>query len=628
MNLLPFPRALERGSGYFVLPTLTGLSFDAALPADVRRPIDERLTEALKQSGVRVEIAGRGPASPVIQAAFSVTAPPHRDGYALRISSRGVVIEYRTAGGLRAAVATFRQLLREHGRRLPQLAIRDHPDFARRGVMLDISRGRVPKIETLLELVEHLADFKINEFQLYLEHTFAYRRYHPVWKDWGAITAEEIRRLDARCRDLGIDLVPNQNSFGHLREWLAYPPLRKLAEVSKPYPSPDGSFLRRPSTLAPNHPGTLPFLRELYDELLPNFTSEFFNVGCDETWDLGHGRSKALCARRGQGRVYLDFLKQIHREVSRRGKVMMFWGDIILHHPELIRELPDDCVALNWGYEAGHPFTRETRLFRKSGIRFYVCPGTSTWMTLVGRHDNALANLRSAARTGAPNRAEGYLITDWGDGGHPQPLAVSFLPNLAGAAQAWCAKSFDEELLVPVLDRDVFADGAGRAACAARGLGFAHRLLEFEAPNLTPLGAVIAAPPPAERELFCRDGLKYYAQISGPNIRNTMAEIETQRENLARARPGSASGKMLIRELDLAARMAAESCRFMLWQQARAAGQDAAARAVANAGIRELRVLDHDFNAYWPLRNKGTTAKCSAFLGWRIDDYRNGRCLA
>jgi hexosaminidase len=65
---------------------------------------------------------------------------------------------------------------------LPCLKIRDWPDFARRGVMLDISRGRVPKLETLLELVGHLADFKINEFQLYTEHTFAYRRTHPSGK--------------------------------------------------------------------------------------------------------------------------------------------------------------------------------------------------------------------------------------------------------------------------------------------------------------------------------------------------------------------------------------------------------------------------------------------------------------
>ena len=121
------------------------------------------------------------------------SAPDHPEGYALTISKSGIEISFRETGGLRAATATLRQLLRQYGRRLPCLKIRDWPDFPRRGVMLDISRGRVPKLETLLELAEHLADFKINELQLYTEHTFAYRKYKSVWQSWGALTGEEIR---------------------------------------------------------------------------------------------------------------------------------------------------------------------------------------------------------------------------------------------------------------------------------------------------------------------------------------------------------------------------------------------------------------------------------------------------
>src|SRR5205085_11743497 len=137
----------------------------------------------------------------------SNSAPKQLEAYSLTIDRNEVRIEYRETGGLRAAVATLRQLRREHGRRLPCLKIRDWPEFARRGVMLDISRGRVPKLETLLDLVERLADFKINEFQLYTEHTFAYRNYKSVWQRWGALTGAEVRKLDARCRELGIDLV-------------------------------------------------------------------------------------------------------------------------------------------------------------------------------------------------------------------------------------------------------------------------------------------------------------------------------------------------------------------------------------------------------------------------------------
>jgi hexosaminidase len=132
---------------------------------------------------------------------------------------------------------------------------------------------------------------------------------------------------------------------------------------------------------------------------------------------------------------------------------MMFWGDIILNHPELISKLPKNVIALNWGYEATHPFEKEAATFAKSKVPFYVCPGTATWMTLLGRHDTAFANLRLAAEAGRKHGAIGYLNTDWGDGGHPQPLAVSWPLYVIGAAHSWCSKSFDEKLLARVEPR-------------------------------------------------------------------------------------------------------------------------------------------------------------------------------
>ena len=583
MNLLPSPRSLQRRPGIFLLPK--------------QKPLN----------GIKV--------------VRPKTAPNHPEGYALTVSKTGIEIAFRETGGLRAATATLRQLLREYGRKLPCLKIRDWPDFSHRGVMLDISRGRVPKLETLLDLAEKLADFKINELQLYTEHTFAYKKYKSVWQSWGALTAKELKILDARCRELGIDLVPNQNSFGHLRYFLEHPKLKKLADVSEAYEDASKEFVRRPSTLAPNHPGTLPFLRGLYDELLPNFSSEFFNIGGDETWDLGKGNSKSLCEAKGKGRVYFDFLKRIHHEVETRDKKMMFWGDIILKYPELIRELPQNVIALNWGYEAYHPFEKEAAQFAKARIPFYICPGTSTWQTLIGKHDNALANLRVAAKAGKKFGAIGFLNTDWGDGGHPQPLAVSWPLFAAGAALAWNIKALDKRSLLAVLSRDVFEDATGKIPEAGFKLGLAHQKLGVKAFNETPLGTVIAAPKPESRELFCRNGLKWFTKISAKKIVAALKEIEKQRAVLLRAKPNSDSGKLLLRELVLAARMAEQSCQFMLWQQAVAAGKTLEARRFARQGVRELQKLEKDFNDYWPLRNKATPKHCSPFLRWRIHDY-------
>jgi hypothetical protein len=274
------------------------------------------------------------------------------------------------------------------------------------------------------------------------------------------MTAGEIRALDAYCRERFIELVPNQNSFGHLERWFKHARYAPLAEKPDGFTFPWGTRIDTGFSLNPIDPRSLEFLEGLYDELLPNFTSRLFNVGCDETFDIGLGRSKAECDRRGKERVYLDFLLKIHDAVKRRGRTMQFWGDIILHKPELIGELPKDLIALNWGYDADHPFEKETRAFADAKVSFYVCPGTSSWLSISGRSDNGLANLRSAAACGSATGAIGYLITDWGDLGHLQYWPVSELPIAAGASYAWCFEANRGIDLARALDMHVFGDAA------------------------------------------------------------------------------------------------------------------------------------------------------------------------
>ncbi|MDX1385269.1 MAG: beta-N-acetylhexosaminidase, partial [Thermoanaerobaculia bacterium] len=319
---------------------------------------------------------------------------------------------------------------------LPGIAVDDAPDIPVRGFMLDVSRNRVPRLDTLFELVDLLASLKINQLQLYTEHTFAYRGHETVWRDASPLTAEEVRRLDAFCAERFVELVPNQNSFGHMHRWLAHEPYRRLAEVPEGLEHPFGQTAE-PFSLCPVDPRSLELLEDLYEQLLPNFRSRLFNAGLDETFDLGRGRSAAACTERGKHRVYLDFVRAIHERVRRWDRRLLFWADILLERPELAGELPEDVVPLIWGYEADHPFAEQAAALAGTGLDFYLCPGTSSWNSLGGRLDNALGNLAAAARAARDAGAAGYLITDWGDFGHLQPMPISWPGILAGAAFSW-----------------------------------------------------------------------------------------------------------------------------------------------------------------------------------------------
>ena len=290
--------------------------------------------------------------------------------------------------------------------------------FEHRAYMLDISRDRVPTMETLKLIVDILARYRYNQLQLYTEHTFQYEGHEEVWEDSSPMTPREIAKLQAYCQVQGVELVPNQNSFGHMERWLVHPKYNSLARFPKGGAlTPWGAVKKFPTTLDPSNPGSIALVEDLFRQLLPHFESELFNIGCDETFEISDPEE------------YFGFLMKVVAAARRHGKRPMFWGDIILKHPEFIGRLPKDLIALDWGYEGDHPFEAEAKKFKEAGLDFYVCPGTSAWRSLGGRVENMRMNLEAAERAGRIFGAKGYMLTDWGDEGHWQPLAAS-LPGI------------------------------------------------------------------------------------------------------------------------------------------------------------------------------------------------------
>lgn len=403
-------------------------------------------------------------------------------GYQLTINDQQIRIRGADAAGVYYSVCTLRQILQQYPASLPQMRINDWPDFAARGIMLDVSRDKVPTMDTLYDLIDRLAHLKINQVQLYMEHTFAYCNHPEVWAQASPFTGQEIMALDAFCRQRHVELVPNQNSLGHMERWLKLERYRPLAESPNGFTTPWGQP-SGPTSLNPIDPGSVALMASLYDELLPHFTSHKFNIGGDEPWELGTGQSKAERDRIGEGRLYVDYILKIYEEVSKRGKQMMMWDDIIVKYPELVPELPYDLIAMVWGYEADHPFAERCGLFLGANIPFYVCPGTSSWNTFAGRTDNAIGNLHSAALNGHNAGALGYLITDWGDGGHWQPNAVSYLGFAYGAALSWYVAGNNAEALPALLDTFVFEDRAGVMGQLAYDLGNVYRTAGHARPN-------------------------------------------------------------------------------------------------------------------------------------------------
>ncbi|MGC9346841.1 MAG: glycoside hydrolase family 20 zincin-like fold domain-containing protein [Anaerolineae bacterium] len=622
-HLIPQPQSFELSEGAFSLSDEVLIHLTNAV-SDIQ-PIAERLRGALADHGVRATLSAVNTEirEPHIALRLDTGNAVRVQGYSLVVTPDVIRITGADAVGLFYGVCTLAQLLTlsrdEDGITVPALRIEDWPDFPNRGVMLDVSRDRVPKMETLYELVDMLAGWKINQLQLYMEHTFAYRGHEVVWEDASPFTGEEILALDDFCSERFVELVPNQNSFGHMTRWLIHDEYNHLAEC------PDGCELwaghpGEPFSLCPIDPGSKELLVDLYDQLLPHFQSDLFNVGLDETFDLGKGRSSEVCEERGTERVYLDFLKEIHTLVQARGKTMQFWGDIILHEPDLIPELPQDAIAMEWGYSASHPFEAHTKLFAEAGLRFYVCPGTSTWNTIAGRTENALANIQSAAESGHATGAAGLLNTNWGDNGHMQPLPVSFLGYMVGAAASWNADAkLSRAELTPKLDRFAFADAAGVMGEVAYDLGNVYRLPGDEPSNASVLFLLMLYP---ERSLD--DEL--FSELSRDALAITRDRILEIRDRLSVAEMARADADLVLQEFTWAADILEWATRLGMARIEHEATETAASMPSDVRGplAEELQALVERYRELWLRRSRPGGLADSAGRLERVVDLLQG----
>ena len=365
--------------------------------------------------------------APIVQASME-----HAGAYSLRFDGHQLRAQAADSDGEHSVQSVLRQLSLTEGSDCPAFELTDWPRFATRGFMLDISRNRVPTMAALRELVDALSMLRMNHLQLYTEHAFAYSGHETVWCDASPVTPDEIREIDKLCRDRGIELAANQNCFGHLSEWLRHPAYADLAETHGPYDfygmTRDGPF-----SLCPTDDRSLELVHDWIGQLGSCFSSPLLNIGCDETADVGSGRSRQTVAERGKSAVYADFVRSVADIAAEHGFAPMFWADIALDSPGTLDLLPANLKPLAWGYEPDSPFDAWDKALRDAGRTGWVCPGTSCWRSFFGRTTERRGNLEAACATS--DTFDGMLVTAWGDVGHQQQWPIT-LHALADAAHA------------------------------------------------------------------------------------------------------------------------------------------------------------------------------------------------
>jgi hypothetical protein len=327
------------------------------------------------------------------------------EGYILKIEKKNIYIAANSTAGAFYGVQSLRQLLRGNPApgEVPGLLIRDWPSMDFRCIMDDISRGPIPTNEYLKEQIRRYSAMKINNMSFYIEHVVQTGKYPDMAPAEGGISVEEFRELSEYAADYQVELVGSFQSLGHFEKILSLPQFRHLGATER--------------MLDPLNPESLEFLNDIYTEMAPAFSSEWFTPNLDEAWDLSRGELKGAADLLGPARIYSDHVNRVDSMIRATGKRTFIWGDIILEHPEILDMIPAHMVMGAWNYSPLESFAEYIDPLTAARFEFMIAPGVLNSRRLIPDFRTATTNIRNFINEGYEKGALGVYCTVWDDGG-------------------------------------------------------------------------------------------------------------------------------------------------------------------------------------------------------------------
>ena len=438
VHILPTPQQVETAEGTFTWDENVVLTYDA-VDTEISQIVSMLRSDLEKISGKKVQFS-RGTVKgkhyiELIKTDDLGIDENEDQGYKLTIKRNSIRMEATTSAGLFYASQSLKQLYRyaflknpNDNVAIPCMTITDWPNFKIRAWQDDISRGPIVSMDYLKRLIPQMAECKLNAFSLYTEHTFK-TKCHPDIAPTDAFTAEEIKELEDFCKPYHIQIIGNQQCFGHFEEILCNPFYSDLADTKW--------------NLNPAKEESYRFLEDHLKEVAKAYKSPYFNINCDETECLGQGNAKAYVDSIGAETVYYQHINRVNRMLRPYRKRVMMWGDIADKHPEILDNLDKDIFLIAWSYDGRDDFNDFLQPYVTSGRKFFVAPGVSLSERVWPKHYEFKKNIANLCRDGYRNGAIGVINTCWDDFG--ESLTNCALLGLAwGAETSWNAVSTND----------------------------------------------------------------------------------------------------------------------------------------------------------------------------------------
>ena len=236
------------------------------------------------------------------------------------VVSDGLVVRYNgsyaeVGGATRPALARAYMLLAkaiEEGK--SECFIEQKANFDTCGVMLDMSFGSVTSVAGVKKYLDYMAVFGMNMLMLYTEDTYEIEGYPFFGYQRGRYTNEELCEIDDYAFELGIEVIPCIQTFGHLGKFLRYKQHSNIAENDR--------------VLLHGEEETYKFIEACISACRKAFRSDRIHIGCDETHGLGFGKSFARDGLRDRFEIFNEHVTRVFEICKKYGYQPMMWSDM------------------------------------------------------------------------------------------------------------------------------------------------------------------------------------------------------------------------------------------------------------------------------------------------------------
>jgi hexosaminidase len=288
--------------------------------------------------------------------------------------------------------------------------------FVIKGFHLDLRIQVIPMPE-LKNLALQLHQGGINTLIMEWEGSYPFKD-EPLIPNRYAYSREEVVSFIGYCKSIDIDVIPLQQSFGHVEYILRHYKYAALREDQQDY-----------SLINPLREELAKQLfTTLYKDLISTHASPYIHIGGDETFLLGHSdESKQKIKSLGMGRLYGDYIKMLCDIVVSLGKRPIVWADIALKYPEALKGLPKQTIFVDWNYGWDIDRFGDHQKLMESGFEIWGSPAIRSqpdnyFLTQWQKH---FENIRDFVPTARKLGYKGIVMTSWSTSGSYSPVFES-----------------------------------------------------------------------------------------------------------------------------------------------------------------------------------------------------------